>query len=69
MVLSYVVVAVMFWFGVPTTTLVATVASFGAGYLLKAREMNMLKFEIGELRRTLCKKTEHKKKELLQIEQ
>ncbi|ADB03946.1 small membrane protein [Marseillevirus marseillevirus] len=68
MVLSYVVVAVMLWMGIPTPTLVATVASFGVGYLLKARETNMLRYEIGELRRSLCKKTEQRRKEILQIE-
>nr|WRK65053.1 transmembrane domain containing protein [Marseillevirus futianmevirus] len=68
MVLSFVVVAVLVWFGVPTSTLAAAAASFGVGYLLKARETSMLRYEVGELRRSLCKKEERKKKELLQID-
>ncbi|AEA06906.1 putative membrane protein [Lausannevirus] len=68
MVLSYFIVACMVWFGVPNSCIIAGIASFSAGYLLKQREVGKLKFELGELRRSLSNFSEKRNKELVQSE-
>lgn len=68
MVLSYFIVACMVWFGIPNSAIIAGVASFGAGYLLKHREVGKLKFELGELRRSISNFSEKRNKELVQSE-
>ena len=68
MVLSYFVVACMVWFGVPTSSIIAGITSFSVGYLIKHREVDRLKFELGELRRHLTNFSEKRNKELVQSE-
>ncbi|AHA46165.1 hypothetical protein ISTM_267 [Insectomime virus] len=58
----------MVWFGVPNFSIITCIASFGTGYLIKHREVDRLKFELGELRRHLTNFSEKRNKELVQSE-
>ncbi|ALX27443.1 putative membrane protein [Golden Marseillevirus] len=68
MALSYFVIACLIWFGVPSSSVVAGIASFGLGYILKQREVSRLEFELRSLKRNISNFSETRSKELIQTE-